>query len=473
MKKLIFTLSICIAAFAAQAQVSSETRPVGDFTGIKTASIVEVEITQGEANAVVIETEAAGQKDVSTVVKDGILTIRIENQGNVGDGVKAKITVKNLSSIDADGTCSIKSMNQLIADSIRIEGSSAAVIDLDLKARSVYTRLSGAANTKIKGTSENLEADLSGAAQLKAYKLIANNVKLDATGAASAHVHANNRLNAKTSGAAEVSYEGNPTDKVMDATGASSVAMRNTDNNDTTNVRIGGYDVSVVGNDDDDDERSKREKKADDDDFEFWSGMDLGVCGLLTYNNKIDMPNGFEFLRLNYAKSYAFTINAYQKNIHIYRNNVNLGTGIGLSWYHYNFKESYSLQPDAAFATAVFDSLNYSKNRLNMCYVNVPLFLEFNTNNNDASHSFHIGGGMEFGYNVFQNKLKQKYEIDGRDYKRKIKNDFNVNPFRMDAIARIGYGDFSIFGAYSLTTLFEKNKGPVVYPFTAGIHLDF
>lgn len=471
MKKLLFSLSLSIAAAAAYAQVSSETRPVGDFTGIKTASIVEVEITQGEANAVVIETEAAGQKDVSTVVKDGVLNIRIENQQNVGDGVKAKITVKNLRSVDVDGTSSIKSMNQLITDSIRIEGASAAVIDLDLQAKSVYTRLSGASNAKLKGSSDQLSADLSGAAQLKAYKLTAKDVNIDASGAASAHVFAVNKLSAKASGASEVNYQGNPTDKVLDATGASSVTMRDADHNDTTNVRIGGYDVSVY--DRDDDERSKREKKADDDDFEFWSGMDLGVCGLLTYDNKLDMPNGFEFLRLNYAKSYAFTINAYQKNIHIYRNNVNLGTGIGLSWYHYNFKESYSLQPDVPYATAIFDSLKYSKNRLNMCYVNVPLFLEFNTNNNDASHSFHIGGGMEFGYNVFQNKLKQKYEIDGHDYKRKIKNDFNVNPFRMDAIARIGYGDFTIFGAYSLTSLFEKNKGPVVYPFTAGIHLDF
>jgi len=57
-------------------------------------------------------------------------------------------------------------------------------------------------------------------------------------------------------------------------------------------------------------------------------------------------------------------------------------------------------------------------------------------------------------------------------YKRKVKDDFNVNPFKYDLIARIGYGKFTMFGTYSLSTLFESGKGPVVYPFTAGISLN-
>jgi len=197
------------------------------------------------------------------------------------------------------------------------------------------------------------------------------------------------------------------------------------------------------------------------------------VNGYLTADNKIELPAGFEFLELNYAKSYVFGANIFQKNIHIYRNNVNLATGLGATWYHYNFRNSYSLTPNVPYATAVYDSLKYSRNRLNVAYVNVPLFLEFNTNNSDASHSFHFGAGMEFGYNIFNNKLKQKYEIDGHDYKRKQKDDFNVNPFRYDIIARIGYGNYTLFANYSLSSFFEKGKGPSVYPFSAGIHLSF
>ncbi|HTF02929.1 MAG TPA: outer membrane beta-barrel protein, partial [Bacteroidia bacterium] len=221
------------------------------------------------------------------------------------------------------------------------------------------------------------------------------------------------------------------------------------------------------------DEMSNREKKAVDDDFEFWGGVDLGVNGLMTYDNQVVMPQGLESMDLNYVKSYVFGVNMFQKNIHIYRNNVNLGTGLGLTWYHYNLRGSYSLQPNVDYTFAVNDSLDYSKNRLNMCYVNVPLFLEFNTNSSNADRSFHIGGGVQFGYNIFKNKLKQKYELDNRTYKRKVKDDFNINPFKIDLIGRMGFGDFTIFASYSLTTLFEKQKGPTLYPFTAGIHIDF
>lgn len=471
MKTLFFSLALCCLSLAGMAQVSTETRTVGEFTGIKASSVVEIEITQGESCALVIETDAAAMKDVVTEVKDGQLSIQVENMKNVSNGIVAKVTVKNLRKLMLDGTSIAKSTNALNIDSLRIDNGGASKAELEILGGSVSTRLSGAAALKLKGSANSLTADISGAANLKAYGLKTNEVDVDASGASSAEVTANTKLKAHSSGASEILYQGKAENKEVNASGASSVSMHNA--SDTTNVRVGDYEVSVYEHDDEDDERSKREKKADDDDFEFWQGVDIGVNGLLTYDNKATLPPGLEFLELNYAKSYVFSLNPYQKNIHIYKNYVNLGTGIGLSWYHYNFRGSYSLQPNVPFATAINDSLNYSRNRLNMCYVNIPLMLEFNTNNTDASHSFHIGGGMEFGYNIFQNRLKQKFELDGQTHKRKVKDDFNVNPFRCDIIGRIGYGPFTIYGTYSLTTLFEKNKGPVVYPFSAGIHLDF
>jgi len=48
-----------------------------------------------------------------------------------------------------------------------------------------------------------------------------------------------------------------------------------------------------------------------------------------------------------------------------------------------------------------------------------------------------------------------------------------VNPFRYDIIARVGYGDFTIFATYSLSSLFQPYKGPAVYPFSAGVNFNF
>lgn len=470
--KTIFSTIALLFTTALFAQTITETRAVGDFTGIRTPCGVQVEITQGDICAVSVEGPADELKDLKTEVLDGTLTIFCSNV----DEVKVNVTVKNLHRLDVTGTSSTTTTNKLVTDSLLIIGAGASTMKLDVQATAIKVNLNGASGLKISGTTTKLDGTLSGASQLKAYQLVTETTTLTTTGASSAHVNATASLTIAASGASEVHYDGNPAEKNINSSGGSSVSTRegHASPTDTTSIRVGKYDVHVTETDDDNDERSKREKHADDSDFEFWEGVDLGVNGYLTADNKIELPAGFDFLELNYAKSYFFSWNMFQKNIHIYRNNVNLGTGVGMSWYHYNFRNAYTLTPNAGYQTATFDStIKYSRNRLGLTYVNVPIFLEFNTNNNDAKNSFHIAGGMEFGYNVFNNLLKQKYEVDGHRIKTRQKDDFNINPFRFDVIGRIGYGDFTIFGKYSLSTLFEKGKGPVAYPFTAGFNITF
>jgi hypothetical protein len=472
--KSVFLIPAFLFSVFSFAQTSGETRPVGDFTGIRTSSVVHVEISQGDACAVTVEGPADKIKDLKTEVNDGILSVSGANESDEND-IKVKVTVKNLRLIDMSGASNTSSVNKITTDTLQIIGSGAAEIKLDVQATTIKSVLSGASVLRISGNTSRIEGVLSGASQLKAYTLMADKVMVTTSGASSAHVSASSSLTAASSGASEIHYQGNPAEKNVSSSGASNISMRGENGSnpsDTTSIHLGKYDVHLTENDDD--ERSKREKHADNDDFEFWKGADVGVNGFLTADNKVDLPQGFDFLELNYAKSYFFSWNIFQKNIHIYKNYVNLGTGLGLSWYHYNFRNPYTLTPNVPYQTATYDStVKYTRNRLGLTYLNVPLFLEFNTNNHDAKNSFHVAGGMEFGYNVFDNVLKQRYELDGHKIKTKQKDDFNVNPFRYDVIARVGYGSFTIFGKYSLSTLFEKGKGPVVYPFTAGFNINF
>lgn len=449
---------------------TTDVRTVDAFTGISSSALVNIEVKSGAPCAVVLEGDAEATKSITTEVKDGILVIGQDGHSKSGP-VQVFVTVSDLKKIDLGGPASLNSVGGIITDSIRIEGSGGSQLELSVTATAISVDLSGASSLHLCGTATRLYVEVSGAADLRAGCMDAQTVNVITTGAASARVMASQKVTAKSSGASDITIYGDATDRTIESGGSSSIDTRSGSGaNDTTRLEIGGRHIDISH---DPEERSKREKHQADSDFEFWEGMDLGVNGLLTYDNQISMPQGLESMDLNYAKSYVFGLNMWQKNIHVYRNNVNLGTGIGLTWYHYNFRGSYTLQPNVPYTFSINDSLNYSKNRLNACYVNIPLFLEFNTNNEDASRSFHIGGGVQAGYNVFRNKVKQKYELDGRTYKRKIKDDYNVNPFKIDLIGRIGYGSFSIFGTYSLTPLFEENKGPRVYPFTAGISLDF
>jgi hypothetical protein len=65
------------------------------------------------------------------------------------------------------------------------------------------------------------------------------------------------------------------------------------------------------------------------------------------------------------------------------------------------------------------------------------------------------------------------YEDRGDKNKDKNRSDFFLSPFRYGYTARAGYGFLKIFANYYNTALFEKGKGPQLYPFTIGFMLSF
>jgi hypothetical protein len=113
--------------------------------------------------------------------------------------------------------------------------------------------------------------------------------------------------------------------------------------------------------------------------------------------------------------------------------------------------------------------LSYSKNRFKTWFINVPVMLEWNAGNH-KNKSFHLSAGAIFGLNL-QTKMKYKYNYNGDDKKVKSKQSFNTRPFRTSLTARAGIGWFTVFGTYSVTSLFEKDRGPELYPFTVGISI--
>jgi len=103
-------------------------------------------------------------------------------------------------------------------------------------------------------------------------------------------------------------------------------------------------------------------------------------------------------------------------------------------------------------------------------FLNVPLYLTFATNKFKNGKRLSISPGVTGGWR-FTSYNKRIVNENGDRNKSRNRDDFNLNPFRLNASVRIGYGDFILFANYSLTPLFQKNEGPLLTPVTIGIRV--
>ena len=199
-----------------------------------------------------------------------------------------------------------------------------------------------------------------------------------------------------------------------------------------------------------------------------WVGFEMGINTLVDQNFSTTPPSGYGFLKPRIEKSIALNFNLVDAEVKLYRRNIMLVTGFGLSINNYRFKSDAYLAPGVDSIVAISDpDVSLTKNKLVAEYINVPLLIEFNTSEN-PKRTFHLATGVIGGFRVASH-LKLIKSSNGDAAKVKIYDDFNLNPFRCDATVRLGYGNFTMFGSYGLLNMFKDNRGPDMVPFTAGI----
>ena len=204
--------------------------------------------------------------------------------------------------------------------------------------------------------------------------------------------------------------------------------------------------------------------------YDHFNGIDFGVNGFLSDDNSFDLQEDAEFLELDYAKSWYIAVNFLEKYIPIAHEKFGISTGLGVEANRYFFDKEITLVSTGDTTIGITDiTKNISKNKMNVLMLNWPLFLETNLGK-DALHSFHLAIGGMLSYRL-RSRTMQKFRQNGEDFKVRNRTDFNMNPFRLNAVVRLGYGDFTVFASYGLTSVFDDDKGPEVFPFTAGVSL--
>jgi hypothetical protein len=240
---------------------------------------------------------------------------------------------------------------------------------------------------------------------------------------------------------------------------------------DTTRLKIGNITIIIDNGDstsmDDFDFNNEKEKEKEKG-FELTGLMNIGMNGWLTGNNQTAFPSQYNNMSLNYSKSRLFGFDFMLSGLDLFNRHLYFSPGLGVSWNNYHFNEKIQISTGADTTMFMSDTItNFTKYKFRTTYLSVPLVIGVRIGNVDKKH-FDIHAGVIGSFNA-GSIVKQKYTTDGTNNKDKIKDDFNVNPFKLEAIARLTFGSFGIYGKYSFTEQFQPNKTQAVYPFSVGV----
>lgn len=212
---------------------------------------------------------------------------------------------------------------------------------------------------------------------------------------------------------------------------------------DTLTIKVGNRTIIIQNGEDEDIVISNGEidslEREIEEEFEFdhpkkkksepnWSGLEVGVNTFVNSSYSPDFPNA-PFLEIDPSKSWNWNLNFMDGKLNIIPGYVGITSGLGLNVTNFSFRNNYVYNYTPSSITASMDTLaNYSKNKLRMTYLTVPLLLEFTTNRSEGNN-FYLNAGLVGGVKLIS-KLKRESDTDGYERKFSEKGDYGVNPFK-------------------------------------------
>lgn len=185
-----------------------------------------------------------------------------------------------------------------------------------------------------------------------------------------------------------------------------------------------------------------------------FSRLDLGLSKYLD-NGSFTLSPANNFLENKTWKTINVGFDLFELH---YRFNpyVKIYVAGGFDWNHIRLKQDINILPDRSTLSYEPSTVDLDKNRLSSTYLRIPMGLQLRTKDDDSGKKVYFVAGPEVGF-LLNGKLKQVSDELGKE---KVKDDFNFNPFRYGASARLGYGDFGVYAKYYFSDVFAEGQGP-------------
>lgn len=241
---------------------------------------------------------------------------------------------------------------------------------------------------------------------------------------------------------------------------------------DSVIIRVGEKEIVINedGNDTSVDFRNYRKERRSRQFQGHLGGIEFGYNNYLEDFWSTSLEPAHSYLDLHSAKSTCFNI--YSPNVSLgFTRHFGLVSAFGINFNNYRFDNNNSVTTDDdGMLVPLYPGagIEFEKSKLSTVYAVLPVILEAQIPVSGGS-SINIGAGV-IGAVKLGSHTKVQYYDSGKQ-KDKEKGDFSLNMLRYGVTARLGYEMIQAYGTCYLSQLFEKGKGPEVYPFEVGIAL--
>lgn len=247
---------------------------------------------------------------------------------------------------------------------------------------------------------------------------------------------------------------------------------------DSTEVRIGKWKMTVEEGYGDDRVRFYKDENCCDEEVleedlkniqTKFLLFDIGLNNYFAEGLSSNFPSPYQSLEPNPGKSWVVNLHLFNQRINLIEHRLWFTYGVFFEFNSYKYNNEDVMIPRIDSVALESSEVSLKKNKLATTYVGIPIMLRFESKPGDLNRSFHIAAGG-FGEYLIGSHTKTKSTSND---KAKQHDDFNLNRFRYGLTGRIAYGWASLFVNSSLSEFFESGTGPVLYPASAGLALEF
>ena len=188
----------------------------------------------------------------------------------------------------------------------------------------------------------------------------------------------------------------------------------------------------------------------------------IGFAGFADKGDIDDMP-------FRTGSSPEISLMVYQNALPPISNHLGLVTGLGIRWVRYHLKGNHYFEESNDYTHLVTapEDWKFKKSKLGITTLNIPLLLEW------RNRTMFVSAGPVCSFKTASSSRIFYTDERGGKQKEKVDSGMTLRPVTMDILVQVGIRDFGVYSRYSPVSIFEKNKGPELYPLTFGFMLYF